>query len=329
MSKRLSEMTLEELWRLFPIELRPHDVRWKAWYAEQETRLRDILPSGSLHSIEHIGSTAVETIWAKPIVDIMIRLSDGADPEEIAAILVRNGYVRMNGTAFNMGYTENGFAEKVFHIHLRRLSEDDEIYFRDRLIARPEIAKEYEKLKLGLWKKYEFDRDGYTNAKTEFVRAQTRAAKTRFENIDNADFGKYAPEIFGILAGNTPDADYDSWYRAVSEGMKKSARKIILIKYGGALAGFFQYYVNADTFMMEEIQIRPEYRHEYGLFRALYGFLLPDMPEDVRVVKAFSEAWKTNSRKILEKLGLRQSGTDGRFIAYEGTMDDLKKWYYS
>lgn len=79
--------------------------------------------------------------------------------------------------SFNKGYTEDGFAERVFHLHLRRSGDNDELYFRDYLIAHPDAAKEYEKLKLSLWKPYEHDRDGYTEAKAELVKEYTSKAK--------------------------------------------------------------------------------------------------------------------------------------------------------
>ena len=79
--------------------------------------------------------------------------------------------------SLNKGYTKNGFAERVFHVHLRLINDNDEIYFRDYLNTFPKIAKEYENLKLTLWKKYEHDRDGYTMVKTNFVTKYTRLAK--------------------------------------------------------------------------------------------------------------------------------------------------------
>ena len=82
-----------------------------------------------------------------------------------------------NRILLNKGYTENGFAERVFHIHLRLKGDVDEIYFKDYLNAHPDVAEEYEKLKLSLWKKYEHNRDAYTDAKTEFVKKYTRLAK--------------------------------------------------------------------------------------------------------------------------------------------------------
>jgi GrpB-like predicted nucleotidyltransferase (UPF0157 family) len=70
-----------------------------------------------------------------------------------------------------------GFAEKVFHLHLRYYGDNDEVYFRDYLNEHAEIAKLYEEMKLNLWKQYEHDRDGYTEAKREFVKKYTEIAK--------------------------------------------------------------------------------------------------------------------------------------------------------
>ena len=55
--------------------------------------------------------------------------------------------------------------------------DNDELYFRDYLNEHPQIAKEYEALKLELWKRYEHDRDAYTYAKTAFIRKLTSEAR--------------------------------------------------------------------------------------------------------------------------------------------------------
>ena len=55
--------------------------------------------------------------------------------------------------------------------------DNDELYFRDYLNEHPQIAKEYEALKLELWKRYEHDRDAYTDAKTAFIRKLTAEAR--------------------------------------------------------------------------------------------------------------------------------------------------------
>ena len=84
--------------------------------------------------------------------------------------------------SFNKGYTEDGFAERVFHLHLRYTGDNDELYFRDYLIEHSAAAKEYEELKLKLWKKYEHNRDAYTDAKTELVRRYTEMARRLYGN---------------------------------------------------------------------------------------------------------------------------------------------------
>ncbi len=78
---------------------------------------------------------------------------------------------------FNKGYTPYGFADKVFHIHIRLTGDNDEVFFRDYLITHSDVAKDYEKLKLSLWKTFEHNRDGYTNAKSDFITHYTAIAK--------------------------------------------------------------------------------------------------------------------------------------------------------
>lgn len=93
--KKLSEMTLGELWRLFPIFLVEHDVRWAEWYSDELTALKGLLPFPAEYY--HIGSTAVKGIYAKPIIDIIIALQT---PEQLgltSKILQNNGYLAMSG----------------------------------------------------------------------------------------------------------------------------------------------------------------------------------------------------------------------------------------
>lgn len=186
MPKKLSEMTLEELWQLFPIFLVEHDDKWKIWYNEECQRIYDFLTDDITDvKISHIGSTAIDHIWAKPIIDILVEIPLAEDIRKVKDVIAQNGYLCMSENekkiSFNKGYTENGFAEKVFHLHLRYLGDNDELYFRDYLNEHPAIAKEYEKLKLSLWKTYEHDRDGYTEAKREFVSEYTKKAREKYK----------------------------------------------------------------------------------------------------------------------------------------------------
>ncbi len=181
MCKPLSEMSLEELWQLFPIKLMEHQDCWNDWYQQEAEFLRSFLPPSS--RIHHIGSTSINGIWAKPIIDLLAE-SDLSDFSSIKKLLLDNGYICMAENTsridFNKGYTPDGFAKKVFHLHLRGFGDNDELYFRDYLNEYPETAKEYEKLKLSLWKPFEHNRDGYTEAKGDFVSNYTSKAKLKY-----------------------------------------------------------------------------------------------------------------------------------------------------
>ena len=65
-------------------------------------------------------------------------------------------------------------------MHLRFSGDNDELYFRDYLNDNPQIAKEYETMKLELWKKYEHNRDAYTEAKSDFIRKWTTEARRMY-----------------------------------------------------------------------------------------------------------------------------------------------------
>lgn len=192
MSPSLEEMSLEELWQLFPIFLREHQDEWKDWYEEERLRLLSFLPEHQIVRLSHIGSTSVETIWAKPIVDILLEIPKETDMVVMRDLLLQNGYLLMSESqgrmSFNKGYTPSGFAKRVFHLHLRYEGDHDELYFRDYLQEHPAVAEDYEKLKLSLWKQYEHNRDAYTDAKTNFIKKYTENAKKlygrRYERED-------------------------------------------------------------------------------------------------------------------------------------------------
>lgn len=180
MTKSLEEMSLEELWQLFPIFLVEHKTQWQNWYVSEKADLEKVLGPDLIKNIEHIGSTAIPNIWAKNIVDILIEVASPADMVQSRKLLVANGWRVMSEEperiSLNKGYTQNGFADKVFHLHLRLIGDCDEIYFRDYLRLHPDIAQAYQKIKLSLWKEFEHDRNGYTEAKSDFIKKYTKEA---------------------------------------------------------------------------------------------------------------------------------------------------------
>lgn len=181
MSRTLKDMTLAELWQLFPIVLTPHQPQWKDWTKEEIVRISTLLSEYS-PIINHIGSTAIPHIQAKPIIDILVEIHPDSCWQRIKEAMETAGYICMSSSgirmSFNKGYTPHGYADKVFHIHIHAIGDNDEICFRDYLLTHPKAAKEYEALKLSLLPQYRNDRDGYTEAKSDFVRHIIRLAKS-------------------------------------------------------------------------------------------------------------------------------------------------------
>lgn len=171
--KALEDMTLEELWRLFPIVLTPHRKQWKKWAKEEINDLSVILSEYST-IINHIGSTAIPDIMSKPIIDILVEIAPDTDRQRIKVEMEAAGYICMSSSdtrmSFNKGYTPEGYAKKVFHIHFHAFGDNDEILFRDHLNNDPTASREYEALKTNLLIRYKNDRDGYTEAKSGFIK---------------------------------------------------------------------------------------------------------------------------------------------------------------
>lgn len=184
MTKPLSELSLKELWELFPIVIEKHNPEWTDWYLQEEKLLNNIIPDQYIEGINHIGSTSVKGLLAKPTIDILLEITKNCDLKFLTGLLERHGYIFEKQPQkpaphmmFMKGYTNKGFAEKTFHLHVRYKGDWDEVYFRDYLRDHKDIADNYAQLKLSLKSKYKNDRDGYTEAKTEFVKTYTQIAK--------------------------------------------------------------------------------------------------------------------------------------------------------
>lgn len=159
-----------------------------------------------------------------------------------------------------------------------------------------------------------------------------------FEYMNKKDFVSLSRQIFDILAdnmtviaptGNSREADFNCWFSAVSDGLARDERQIILIKNGTEIIGFFQYYVSEDTLAMEEIQLNSEYHGKANIFRNLYGFLFENIPRDLKFVKAYANKQNEKSISILQRLGLKNSGENknGNSYFFTGDFADLLKWH--
>lgn len=153
-----------------------------------------------------------------------------------------------------------------------------------------------------------------------------------FVFLDKNLFEERAKELFDLLYANMEaivpgEFVFEEWHAAVGGGMKSPKRQIVLMNDDhGALAGFFQYYVNDRTFMMEEIQIRPDYQQKYGMFRSLYRWLIPQFDHQPPCVEAFNHPQNEKSHGILLHMGLKMLETENGYRHYRGDFSVLLDW---
>lgn len=175
-NKSLYDMTPEELGQLFPIIIQDHSDKWINLYqAERQVITGSFTPS-EIVKIDHIGSTAIPGLKAKPTIDILLQISEQINIKKLKDVFESLGYQLTKQPdnppphiTFVKGYTNKGFKGQAYHVHIRYRGDWNEIRFRDYLINHKEIAKEYEALKLELADKYKNDREAYTDSKTEWI----------------------------------------------------------------------------------------------------------------------------------------------------------------
>lgn len=189
MVKQLSEMNSEELGRLFPIIISEYDPKWTQFYVIEKDVIEKAVGILNIFRISHFGSTSVPNLHAKPTIDILLEVYENTHSEKLVHNLEGIDYIyspQSNNPAphmmFMKGYTSDGFKGQAYHVHVRYPGDWDELYFRDYLISYPEKAQKYAQLKLRLKERFEFDRDGYTSAKGDFIKEITKKARNEFSN---------------------------------------------------------------------------------------------------------------------------------------------------
>ncbi|MGH4017279.1 MAG: GrpB family protein [Pseudonocardiaceae bacterium] len=150
------------------IRVVPYDPQWPARFAELGRGLRDALGEVALR-IDHIGSTAVVGLAAKPVIDIQISVAALEPVDPFREPLARRGFVyRANNTERTKRYFREPPGEPRTHIHVRRagsFSEQFPLLFRDYLRAHPDESAAYERLKRRLATEFHHDGAAYANAK--------------------------------------------------------------------------------------------------------------------------------------------------------------------
>lgn len=156
-----------------PVEIVSYDAAWPLRFEEEARHLRVVLQPWLAGSIEHIGSTAVPGLPAKPVIDIMAAV-ESLDASRLAIDALADAAYCY---ASYRPHAEHWFCKpsplfRTHHLHLVPVASRQwiqAIAFREYLRAHPESASEYAALKRDLAERYRTDREAYTVAKQPFI----------------------------------------------------------------------------------------------------------------------------------------------------------------
>jgi GrpB-like predicted nucleotidyltransferase (UPF0157 family) len=160
-----------------PISLAEPSVEWPAQFEEFRSRLTSALGSGA--RIEHVGSTSIRGIAAKPIIDVQISVPDITDEARFVPPIESVGVeLRMREPDLGHVYFRNN--PRTIHIHVCQVGsrwERNHLLFRDYLRAHLDAARAYEEVKRAAVATYGADRLAYTEAKGPFIEQTLAAAE--------------------------------------------------------------------------------------------------------------------------------------------------------
>lgn len=165
-----------------PIEIAEYDPKWVEAFQLEAQVLRGALAPWLVGTLEHIGSTAVPGLAAKPIIDIMAPVRSLEDSRAAIPAAARAGYAYFPYRAEVMHwFCKPSPSVRTHHLHLVPIGSrlwNERLAFRDALRAEEALRTEYRNLKLALAARYRHDREAYTDAKSPFIhRVLGRAAK--------------------------------------------------------------------------------------------------------------------------------------------------------
>jgi GrpB-like predicted nucleotidyltransferase (UPF0157 family) len=157
-----------------PIRLVSYEPRWPARFEEERAALDEAIGAWALGGIHHVGSTAVPSLEAKPIIDILVGVDSLDAAQACFDPLAKLDYLYVPYRREEMHwFCKPHPSRRTHHLHLIPTDSQrfrDELAFRDRLRASPEVAGEYVALKRNLAERFADNRDAYTEAKGDFIR---------------------------------------------------------------------------------------------------------------------------------------------------------------
>ena len=163
------------------MEIADYDSNWPGQFAEIARRVRAAFADGPLIAVEHVGSTAVMGLAAKPIIDIDVIIPSHPEVPNAITRLAALGYAHQGDLGISGREAFRSPPGAVPHHLYLCVCDNDEycrhVTFRDDLRQNWTEAKCYEALKRDLAVRFPDDRTAYSAGKTEFVQAALKKAR--------------------------------------------------------------------------------------------------------------------------------------------------------
>lgn len=157
------------------VEVVPHDPKWRDTFEVESKSVADALGENVV-AVHHIGSTAIPSIYAKPIIDLLVEVKDIIKVDGQSSAMESLGYEVMGefgipGRRFFRKDNQEGV--RTHHIHTFEIGSaqvERHLAFRDYMFAHPEDAQKYSELKRELARKYPQNIDRYMDGKDGFIK---------------------------------------------------------------------------------------------------------------------------------------------------------------
>ena len=163
-----------------PVILEEYDVAWPEKFAKEKEFLLSIIGEWYYGGIEHVGSTAIPGMVAKPVIDVMFGVRSLDDSRPAIDVLVKNGYEYWPYKGDVMHWFCKPSDEfRTHHLHLVPYESplwQERIKFKELLISNKDVFNEYSQLKKELAASYKNDREAYTDKKWPFIQKVLKSA---------------------------------------------------------------------------------------------------------------------------------------------------------
>jgi len=166
------------------VKLETYNPKWILEYEKEKVIIENCIRENII-DIQHVGSTSIEGLAAKPIIDIAIGISSLEEGYKCIEPLEQRGYVYKGeaGISGRLFFSKGDLHNTTHHIHVEQIDNinwRNQILFRDYLRLYADIRNEYDELKKKLALEYANDRETYTLEKSEFILDIIKRAKEYF-----------------------------------------------------------------------------------------------------------------------------------------------------